>query len=105
VKRGEVWWADLQAPAGRRPVLLLNRDAAYQVRNTVIVALVTTRVRRIPTEVPLGVDEGMPKACVINLDNLQAIPRASLGTHITTLTPAKVEAVDQAVHFALGLRT
>jgi mRNA-degrading endonuclease toxin of MazEF toxin-antitoxin module len=55
--------------------------------------------------VPLGVDEGMPEACVINLDNLQAIPRASLGTHITTLVPAKVEAVDQAVHFALGLRT
>jgi mRNA interferase MazF len=105
VKRGEVWWADLSAPAGRRPVLLLNRDAAYQVRDTVIVALVMTRVRGIPTEVPLGVDEGMPKACVINLDNLQTIPRASIDTHITTLTPARIDAVDRAVHFALGLRT
>jgi mRNA-degrading endonuclease toxin of MazEF toxin-antitoxin module len=56
-------------------------------------------------DLPVGVDEGMPKACVINLDNLQTIPRASLGTHITTLVPAKVEAVDEAVHFALGLRT
>jgi len=42
------------------------------VRQLVTVAPVTTRVRRIPTEVALGVGEGLPKACVVNLDTLDA---------------------------------
>lgn len=52
MKRGEVWWADLPPPAGRRPVVLLSRDEAYAIRALVIVAPVTTRVRSIPAEVP-----------------------------------------------------
>ena len=39
--RGEVWWAELPLPAGRRPVLLLSRDAAYKVRTSLTVAMVT----------------------------------------------------------------
>ncbi|MCH8087678.1 MAG: type II toxin-antitoxin system PemK/MazF family toxin, partial [Chloroflexi bacterium] len=37
MRRGEVWWADLPPPSGRRPVVLLSRDAAYTVRNLVLV--------------------------------------------------------------------
>src|SRR5262249_20021588 len=64
MRRGELWWADLPAPAGRRPVVLLSRDEAYLVRRLVTVAPITTRVRRIPTEVALGPDAGLPKAGV-----------------------------------------
>lgn len=39
MRRGEVWWADLPAPVGRRPVLLLSRDRAYAVRNAIKFAL------------------------------------------------------------------
>src|SRR5947199_10761165 len=66
MRRGEVWWADLPPPAGRRPVVLLSRNEAYAVRQLVIVAPITTRVRRIPTEVPLGPEEGLPKASAVN---------------------------------------
>ena len=54
MQRGEVWWAELPSPIGRRPVVLLSRDEAYAVRNAVTVAEVTSTVRGIPVEVELG---------------------------------------------------
>ena len=75
MRRGDVWWADLPAPAGRRPVVLLSRNEAYAVRELVTVAPVTTRARNIPTEVRLGPAQGLPKACVANLDTITTIPR------------------------------
>ena len=42
MKRGDVWWAQLPRPAGRRPVVLVSRDEAYHVRELVIVVSVTT---------------------------------------------------------------
>ncbi len=103
MRRGEVWWADLPAPAGRRPVVLLSRNEAYAVRELVTVAPITTRVRRIPTEVPLGPAEGLPKACVVNLDTITTIPRRTLTQPIGLLSPDKLAAVEQALMFALGL--
>ena len=53
MKRGEIWWANLPTPVGRRPVLLLSRNKAYEVRNAVTVAEITTTIRNIPVEVKL----------------------------------------------------
>ena len=103
MRRGEVWWADLPAPAGRRPVVLLSRNEAYAVRELVTVAPITTRVRRIPTEVPLGPAEGLPKACVVNLDTITTIPRRTLTQPIGPLSPDKLAAVERALMFALGV--
>jgi mRNA interferase MazF len=104
MRRGDVWWADLPSPAGRRPVVLLSRNEAYAVRELVTVAPVTTRVRGIPTEVELDRADGLPKRCVANLDTITTIPRRRLTTQITRLAPAKIAAVDGALRFALGLR-
>jgi len=103
MRRGEIWWAELPPPAGRRPVVLLSRNEAYAVRELVTVAPVTTRVRRIPTEVPLGAAEGLPKACVANLDTITTIPRQTLTQPIGPLAPEKLAAVERALAFALGL--
>jgi mRNA interferase MazF len=103
MRRGEVWWAELPAPAGRRPVVLLSRNEAYSVRELVTVAPVTTRVRGIPTEVPLGTEDGLPKACVANLDTLTTIPRRALTQRIGPLGPEKLAAVEHALLFALGM--
>jgi len=104
MRRGEVWWADLPRPAGRRPVVLLSRNEAYAVRQLVTVAPITTRIRRIPTEVELGSGDGLPKRCVANLDTVTTIPKRTLTMRITALTLEKVVAVDRALKFALGLR-
>jgi mRNA interferase MazF len=103
MKRGEIWWAELPAPAGRRPVVLLSRDEAYAVRELVIVALITSRVRRIATEVALDREDELPRACVANLDTITTIPKATLTQKLTALTPAKLAAVENALRFAVGL--
>lgn len=103
MKRGEIWWAELGPPAGRRPVLLLSRDEAYSVRELVTVAPVTTRVRHIPSEVPLNVEDGLPKPCTVNLDTIATIAKASLRERLTTLSFEKQKAVEIALHFALGM--
>jgi mRNA interferase MazF len=103
MKRGEVWWANLPAPAGRRPVALVSRDETYQVRALIIVAPVTTRIRNIPAEVKVGPKDGLPRKCVINCDSLVTIPKARLQSRITTLNPAKVREINHALKFALGL--
>jgi mRNA interferase MazF len=103
MRRGDVWWAALPAQAGKRPVVLLSRNEAYAVRELVIVAPITTRARRIPAEVELGAEEGMPRRCVVNLDTLTTIPKAALIARLTSLTPRKLAAVERALKFAVGL--
>lgn len=103
MKRGEIWWAELPPPAGRRPVLLLSRDEAYAVREMVTVAPVTTRIRRIPSEVPMAPENGLPQECVINLDTITTIAKRSLSERLTTLSSQKLKTVEVALHFALGL--
>ncbi len=80
MRRCDVWWADLPAPAGKRPVVLLSRNEAYTIRQLVTVAPVTTRIRSIPTEVPLGREDGLPKRCVINVDTITTIISIFTGT-------------------------
>jgi len=103
VRRGEIWWAELTPPAGRRPLLLLSRNEAYEVRELVTVAPVTTRMRHIPSEVPLGPEDGLPKPCVVNLDTITTIAKRSLQERLVSLSPEKLKEVEAALHFVLGL--
>ena len=103
MRRGEIWWAELEPPAGRHPVVLLSRDEAYAVRSLIIVAPITTRIRHIASEVLLGTDDGMPHDCVANLDTITTIPKDCLSDRLTSLSPQKLREVEIAIHFALGL--
>ena len=104
MKKGEVRWARLKPPAGRRPFVLLSRNEAYAVRTAVTVAPVTTIVRGIPVEVPLGLEDGLPKPCVVNCDSLLTIPKAYLESRIARLSERKMEEIHKAVRFALDMR-
>jgi len=103
MKRGEVWWAALPAPVGRRPVVLLSRDAAYRVRSAATVAPLTRTIRNIPVEVPLDRRDGVSARCVVNLDDLATIPLKMLSDRITTLSAERMAQVEQAIRFALDL--
>jgi mRNA interferase MazF len=105
MKRFEIWWAELDPPAGRRPVLLLSRNEAYSIRELITVAPVTTRIRDIPSEVPLGIEDGLPRPCVINLDIITTIAKASLRERVTVLTREKQKEVEIALHFVLGMES
>ena len=102
MKQYEIWWAELPKPAGRRPVLLLSRDDAYPVLNKFVAAEITTTVRHIPIEVPLGSIEGISKPCVVNCDNLRTISKIHLVKKIARLSQKRVHEVKRAVGYALA---
>lgn len=103
MRRGEVWWAEQPEPIGKRPVVLLSRDEAYEVRNAVTVAQVTTTIRDIPVEVELGEKDGLPQKCVVNLDTLTTLRKSILTKRICSLRSDKIEQINQAIKFALAL--
>ncbi|MCA1689988.1 MAG: type II toxin-antitoxin system PemK/MazF family toxin [Actinobacteria bacterium] len=96
-----MWW--LEHPAGgRRPACILTRQAAIPVLHSVLVAPATRTVRDIPTEVPLGRQDGMPDDCALTLDNVGVVPKALLTERITRLGPAKLAALCAALDIAAG---
>ena len=104
MRRGEVWWAHLPSPVGRRPVVLLSHDEAYAVRNAITVAEVTSTIRGIPVEVELGPEEGLPKKCVVNLDTIVTIRKDLLIGRIAILRDEKIEQINSAIKFALSIQ-
>ena len=106
MRRGEIYVANLPEPAGRRPVLLVTRTAAIDVRAAVTVAPITRTVRDIPSELPLGRDHGLRAASVANCDSLRTIPKDALHRRpLGRLSAEELPALDRALRFALGIRT
>ena len=104
MKQFEIWWADLAAPAGRRPVLLLTRNGAYEYLNKIVVVEITSMIRDIAVELRLGPAEGLPRECAANCDNLRTVPKKSLGSRAGRLAPERWIEVKRAVGAALGWR-
>jgi len=101
VRRGEVRWA-VHPDWPRRPVLVLTRDEAIGRLNAVFVVLATTNIRGLPTEVELGAEDGMPRACVLNADHVASLAKGYVGDLITTLTPERLAEVCRALDHATG---
>jgi mRNA interferase MazF len=103
LRRGDVRWFHFERPDKRRPVLLLTRDSALPYLDDVTVAPISTRIREIPSEVPLSVAEGMPRECAVNLDHVQTVPKGRLGPLVARLSGEKLRAVGEALGFALDV--
>lgn len=101
MRRAEIWWG-LMGPK-TRPLVLVSCDAQIEVRSLILAAPITTRIRRIDSEVPLGPEEGLPKSCAINTSNIGLVSKARLIRKISVLSPAKRDALDAALRFSLGL--
>ena len=101
MRRGEVWW--VEAPeAGRRPHLVLTRDSAIDVLSSVVGIPATRTVRRIPTEVELGREDGMPEPCALSLDNVSVLDKSHFRERICTLDAATMSSVCRALGYATG---
>lgn len=101
MNRGEVWWAE-HPVAGRRPVLVLTRQAAIPVLRTVMCVPATRTVRGIPTELLLDEDDGMPAECVLSFDSVVTIPKALLTERICRLRGDRMPRVCAALAVATG---
>lgn len=104
LRRNAVFWADLGPPAGRRPVVIISRDAAAAALATVTVAPITRTVRGIRSEVPLGPRNGLPSACVANCDHVMTVPVDSLDNEpVGTLDLSERIALDLALRYSLDI--
>ncbi len=103
MNRGDICWYTFKAPDKRRPVLIVTRDSAIGVLNSVTIAPITSTIRSIPTEVVLTEDDGLPNTCAANFDSLQTVPKSNIGERIARLTARKMKEAGAAVSFALGL--
>jgi mRNA interferase MazF len=104
VRRGEIRWYRFSRPDKMRPVLLLTRDSVIEYLGEVTIAPITSTVRGIPSEVPLGPADGVPRDCAVNLDHVQTIAKSRLGALLATLPEARMTEVRSALLFALGFR-
>jgi len=102
MRRAEVRWYRFARPDKKRPILILTRNSALDLLESVTVAPITSTIRDIPTEVALGTEDGVPQECAVNLDHVQTVPRARVGSLITTLTADRMAEVGAALGFALG---
>lgn len=89
VARGEIWWGESSDEKGR-PYLVISRDAANAVMSRVLVAPITSRIRSVPSELPVGPDEGLPIESVASFDNLQPFPVGMLTRRLGRLDDARV---------------
>lgn len=103
MRRGEIWWVELPAPIGNRPVVILTRDAVLHSIGSIVVALVTRSIRGLPTEVPLGRRQGLPQRSVANLDNILTVPRDRLKRRLGACSGPKAEALNSALKIALDV--
>jgi mRNA interferase MazF len=99
-ERGDVWFAEV--PGDKlRPVVVLTRSSVLPRLTTILVAPVTSRVRSIPTEVPLGPAHGLRRQCVANFDNILPLPKGVLTQRVGRLDASDLRRVCAAARFAI----
>jgi mRNA interferase MazF len=102
VARGEIWSYRFKAPDKRRPVLVLSRPEVISLLHTVMVAPVTSSRRGAPSEVHVGIDEGLKHDSAVNLDHVQTVEQDRLVGFVGTLGPVKMQHVCRALAIATG---
>ena len=102
VNRGEVWLYRFKAPDKRRPVLILTRQEVIPLLHTVMVAPITSTRRGAPSEVHVGMNEGLKHDSAVNLDHVQTVERARLVTYVGSLSAARMREVCRALAVASG---
>jgi mRNA interferase MazF len=105
VARGDIVWADLGPPAGRRPVCVLTRDAALGVLTAIACAPITRTIRGIRSEVEVGTAEGLPASSVITCNNVITIPVDSFDDRTVGHLDLRARANrDRALGYALDIQ-
>jgi mRNA interferase MazF len=99
-RRGEVWWCE-PPQIGRRPVVVLSRDAAIPRLRRALVAPCTTTIRGLPSEVVLEPgDDPIGRRSAVNLDSVESVSVAVLIDRIGVLSGARMSEICAALAVA-----
>ena len=101
MNRGDVVWTDVPGEK-RRPYLILTRDVGIPLLSRFVAVPATSRGRGLRSEVELGLGDGMPRDCVLSLDNVRTVERVWIRERICTLPPQKLGQVCAALRYATG---
>jgi mRNA interferase MazF len=100
-RRGELWWCELP-DIGRRPVLVLSRDAAIPRLRRTLIAPCTTTLRGLPSEVVLEPgDDPVPRPSAVNLDSVESVSVAVLIERLGSLSGSRMREVCAALEVAV----
>lgn len=102
VMRGEIWTYAFARPDHERPVVVLTRDSVVSLLRNVTVAPITSTIHGIPSEVLVGVEEGLDRRSAVNLDNVQTVPKERLVRRVGRLDRHRMEEVCRALGVAVG---
>ena len=99
--RGELWWCEL-SEIGRRPVVVLSRDAAIPRLRRALVAPCTTMIRELPSEVVLEPgDDPIPLRSAVNLDSVESVSVAVLVDRLGRLSDRRMDQICVALEIAV----
>ena len=99
-RRGEVWWCE-PPEIGRRPVVVLSRNAAIPWLHRALVAPCTTTVRGLPSELVLEPPEDpIERRSAVNLDSVESVSVAALVERIGTLSGTRMREICTALEVA-----
>lgn len=100
-ERGELWWCELP-DVGKRPVVVLSRDAAIPRLRRALVGPCTTTIRGLPSEVVLEPgDDPVPRRSAVNLDSVESVATAVLVERLGRLSDLRMEQVCAALAIAV----
>jgi mRNA interferase MazF len=99
--RGDVWWCELPE-IGRRPVVVLSRDAAIPRLRRALIGPCTTTIRGIPTEVVLEPpNDPIPLVSVVNLDSVESVSVGTLVERLGRLSDERMREICEALEIAV----
>ena len=103
MNRGDIWMLDLGGRAGRRPALIVTRQAVIPYVNKLTVAEITSSGKGYPTEVAVGHRGNLQKESFVQLDNIQTVAKARFIKYIGALDSTTMRTVARKIILALGL--
>jgi mRNA interferase MazF len=112
IHRGEIWWAELQEPAGsgpgyKRPLIIIQSNDFNKSRiNTIIAVGLTTNIRLAdsPGNVMLSKKmTGLPKDSVANVSQVVTIDRYFLAGYSGSLPANIMQRIDDGLRLVLSL--
>ena len=100
--RGEVRLVRFAAPDKERPAVIVTRSSVLDYLGSVTVAPISSTIRDVPSQLRLGVDDGMKARCAVNAHNLVTVRKDLIGRRVAQLSEARMHELCRAVAFSIG---
>jgi len=110
-RRGDIYFADLDPvvgseQGGKRPVIVIQNDTGNRYAPTLIVATVTTKIRKkenMPTHLLIKENPAFREASVVQLEQLRTIDKSRIDDYLGKVTSSEMVAIEKALSISLAM--